>query len=188
MTLVVGGSSPSNYPFMFLTNLYKLSKKKWSIIPEQEEFHNVNLIYAGRYWINPKIKVAGWKKLFLTRLTFVYTFDMIKLWILRRNTWSSGMLVLLSLVTKHQITRKFISKTNARRLLSIWFFSVETILSFYNTPKDLIILRPWSLRMRRILHMLSAQIIVKFSPNKYYTPKRRIKKWLKKKYTTQSWR
>lgn len=116
--------------------------------------------------------------------------DMIKIYVISNLTWSSGMLTQLLDLTNERLARTILNVKNARKEWVTWEFTKITWLTYTNIYTTLQLM-PWSIRIRRLFKGITANsmfITIRYNNNKFFTPKRRIKRWLKKKYTTQSWR
>jgi len=104
-------------------------------------------------------------------------------------SWSSGMISTLLFSTANIYIKKTLNVKNARRDWSLWKYTA--VLWIVSTRYFCIQLKPMSIRIRRFLKNVQPQtsfITMSHNWELYKTPKRSIKRWLKKKYTTQSWR
>lgn len=119
----------------------------------------------------------------------LYSSDLIKPVIIADISWSSGMVS--NLLFKFNIleSQKYSTQLSARKDWGLWKFSNSIWWS--QTSYDLQKFKPWSIRIRRFLKINLFKpklLIINYSFNQFKTPKKSIKRWLKKKYTTQSWR
>jgi hypothetical protein len=110
--------------------------------------------------------------------------DLIKPFFFCTKTWSSGMVVRLLEKVAQQPNSLDLS---TRRKWIIWQCIDSTLLWTF-LSNSFILLNPWCIRTRRFCSTTPRSFIIHSSSRKYCTPTRRIKRWLKKKYTTQSWR
>jgi len=121
---------------------------------------------------------------------WLFTRNLIKPLLHERTNWSSGMLSNLLFTLDVVLSKKFLNPLNARLSWGIWAY-MHSIWWPLNSKFFLQKFNPWSIRIRRFfkLSALSGTFTcIGLSREKFYTPTRRIKRWLKKKYTTQSWR
>lgn len=103
--------------------------------------------------------------------------------------WSSGMLSNLMIY----VESKLLQKKDFNNLRTEWVLWEFIYYSWFapNPNYFVIYLSPWSIRIRRFFKYFEAPskfVVIKYKSRPFYTPTRRIKRWLKKKYTTQSWR
>lgn len=116
---------------------------------------------------------------FLVKISFKSTF-----------LWTCGMLSNLLFTASYLQSKNFLNEKNSRKEWGIWNYAYTI---FWSTANSYSFQRysPWSIRIRRFFKLTSLSgtfNFVKFKESPQVTPKRRIKRWLKKKYTTQSWR
>lgn len=120
---------------------------------------------------------------------FLKTTDLIKPIVFIDISWSAGMIANLLFSTKNIYKKKNLNAQNVRRDWGLWKYIITLWMS--QSTYFLLKLSPFSIRTRRFLKSLNIQslfLIITYSWESYRTPKRSIKRWLKKKYTTQSWR
>lgn len=118
---------------------------------------------------------------------FVKTKKLIKLYILTPTTWSSGMIASLLFITNVVDSKKYLNIKNARKEWGVWAYAHE--VWWVNQILDWQHFNSWSIRIRRLFRLTSdTNTTIQWNSADVVTPKRRIKRWLKKKYTSQSWR
>ena len=124
------------------------------------------------------------------RAKWLTTADLVKCTPIVHTHWSSGMISALIFAYDDVYSKKFLNRLNARRDWAVWKYAEPVIWSC--TAAEIARFTPWSIRVRRFFTIASstgvAFSVINFNNHKFVTPRRRIKRWLKKKYTTQSWR
>lgn len=117
----------------------------------------------------------------------IKTHNLIKPFFYFNRFWSSGLLSKIVFLIEETFQKKFISQRNARKEWSLWQYGLH--LNYFKS--HIMLIKPWSLRTRRsisIIFQKTTYIIIQLRNIPYCSNRRRIKRWLKKKYTTQSWR
>lgn len=153
--------------------------------------NNFNIHTYNIYLTNTYIHHNEYNK--FSKLSFcgLKTKDLIKPIVLHDISWSAGMIANLLFNTNNFYKKKNLTIRSSRRDWGLWKY-ILTIWFNSETPKyTFITLTPFSIRIRRALKNLSSNqtfLIITYIWESYSTPKRSIKRWLKKKYTTQSWR
>lgn len=158
-----------------------------------------NLIYTKDYTLRPSINSnisylanitsLNKKKIMSSGVCLLKSKDLIKPLFNYDISWSSGMISNLLFCTANIYIKKTLHLKNARRDWSLWKYIA--VLWIAGNSYVNIQLTPMSIRTRRFLKNVQVQthfITISYNWELYKTPKRSIKRWLKKKYTTQSWR
>lgn len=188
MVLAVRGSNPLDYPLIsvFLhkkininltKNIYKnLATPVGGVItPKKSSFYRVDVVRSSC--------TTSAKDFFITSK------DLVKGRFIGEHYWSPGIFTQLIFTYEETFKKKFLNLKNARKDWAVWGYGLQLLLQ--NASYRTISLVPWCLRTRRSMSMLTEStniVFIKLKNNKFFTPKRRIKRWLKKKYTSQSWR
>jgi hypothetical protein len=137
-----------------------------------------------------EIKALGQDKSLQLMLASVRTQDLIKpLFKPGLSWWSSGMISRLIFNYDVLYSQKLGSVTSSRKLWGIWNYTAN--LWWVSLKNQVCHYNPWSLRIRRFFNstaLKNSLSTIYFNNRTGATKKRRIKRWLKKKYTTQSWR
>lgn len=118
------------------------------------------------------------------------TLNLVKASVCAQITWTSGMLATTLFSTNFLESQKYLNITNARKEWGLWTYAYNLFWSALPKSSHQLI-SPWCIRTRRFAvksFNLCAISTIVFSGACFTTPKRRIKRWLKKKYTTTSWR
>lgn len=133
-------------------------------------------------------RLSNWPNSLTAR--WLTTKDLVKCLLIVRTHWSGGMLSALIFKYDTVYSKKFLNELNARRDWALWKYAHDVI--WKPSSAEMSIFTPWSIRIRRFFQIAGSSntdfITVRFNHNKFTTPRRRIKRWLKKKYTTRSWR
>lgn len=169
-------------------NTTKLSSSASNLISKKSDvlMHNVNInvLTSGNViYFTQKKSMMG------NNVCLLKSKDLIKPLFNYDISWSSGMIANLLFNTANIYIKKTLNVKNARRDWSLWKYTA--VLWIVNTKYFCIHLKPMSIRTRRFLKNVQPQasfITISHNWELYKTPKRSIKRWLKKKYTTQSWR
>lgn len=188
MVLAVKGSNPFNH----LMQILYISSKN---VIQSKLSYSLKLTRAP---LNT-VQTLGFKKHYALlsskfNTTYFFTKKLLKLSVWNDKLWTSGIVSKILFTVDSLESRLYLNALNARKEWGLWLYTFKIL----NTPSSLnlgiFIYNPWSVRMRRLFKVqaLSSNspsfTTIRLNNNYFYSPKRRIKRWLKKKYTTQSWR
>lgn len=166
----------------------KISSKNFTI----HQSHTLNTEFFNDFKKNASNSIHVFYQYTLTNLPTTIslkTFDLIKPLIIFDISWSAGMIAQLLFKTPNMYRKKTLNVKNSRRDWSLWKYIL--VLWFTKQTYSVIFLTPLSIRIRRTLKLINFRInylLIQYHFEKYATQKRSIKRWLKKKYTAQSWR
>ena len=191
MVLAVRGSNPFNHLMFHITqniffskNVIPINSKQSSVfIPHQILISGVSLTNFTTSLFNARMRE------FSIKVILIQSNDLIKPLVTEDISWSSGMISHFLFLDKDVYKKKTLTVKNARRDWSLWKYMIS--IWFTHITYSMIKVTPLSIRTRRLVKLMPsnmAYLTIRYNWTQYNTPKRSIKRWLKKKYSTQSWR